>query len=113
MVVRHMDDRLTRLARVTAELATAHSLEAVTKIVTSHAADAVGAAIASLTLLEDDDQVRLLGRRGGREGDAQRWATFSLDTGTPASDAIRTGERVMCAGQDRIAARYPQLDVTA
>ena len=67
-------DRLTRLARVTAELGLADSVESVTKVVTSHSADAVGATIASLTLLEGDDQVRLLGLRGAREGDAEKWA---------------------------------------
>lgn len=104
-----MPHRLTRLARVTGELVSASSEEAVTRIVTAHAADAVGATIASLTLRDGDDRLRLLALRGGRDADARRWATYPLDTPMPASEAILTGQRVMVTGADAIAARYPPL----
>ena len=56
-------ESLTRLARVTSELSGADGVDSVTKIVTYHIADAVGASIAALALREGD-QVRLSGLRG-------------------------------------------------
>ena len=43
-------------------------MEAVTKIVVEHMADAAGATVASLSLLVDDDTLALVGIRGGRRG---------------------------------------------
>jgi GAF domain-containing protein len=106
---RRLGDSLTRLARVTAELVMADTVEAVTKIVTSHTADAMGATIASLTLRDGEDMLRLAGLRGGREGDAQQWARYSVNTRTPASDVVRSGERLVLTGAAAIAERYPEL----
>jgi serine phosphatase RsbU (regulator of sigma subunit) len=105
-----LGDRLTRLARVTAELVLADTADAVTKIVISHAADAAGATIASMTLLDGEDRLRLVGLRGGQDGDEQRWASYPLATRTPTSDAVRTGQRVMLTGEAAIMDRYPALD---
>ena len=74
---RRLEDRLTRLARVAAELGTAEDVPTVTKIVVSQAADAVGATVASLSLAVDDDTLALVGLRGGPEGARERWATYS------------------------------------
>ena len=110
---RRLGDRLARLARVTAELVMADNVDAVTKIIVSHSADVVGATIASLTLREGEDQLRLVGLRGGLEGDAEQWATYSMDVPTPASDVIRTRERLILTGQAAIAERYPALEGAA
>ena len=110
---RRLGDSLTRLARVTTELAMADTVEAVTKIVTAHTADAMGATIASLTLRDSEDMLRLVGLRGGREGDAQQWARFSINIRTPASDVIRSGERLVLTGEAAIAERYPDLPSAA
>ncbi len=104
---RVLGDRLTRLARVTAELVMADTVEAVTKIVVSHGADAVGATIASLTLREGEDRLRLMALRGGREGEADRWSTYPLAAAAPPAEVIRTGQRVMLVGAAAIAERYP------
>ena len=88
----------------------ADTVEAVTKIVVSLGADAAGATLASLTLREGEDRLRLAGLRGGREGEEHRWASSPIDTPTPVSDAVRTGERVILTGEAAIAARYPGLD---
>lgn len=111
--VRRLGDRLARLARVTAELVGADDVEAVTKIVVSHSADAVGATMASLTLREGEDRLRLVGLSGGREGDAEQWASYPIEVATPASDVIRTRERLVLTGQAAIAERYPDLDISA
>jgi serine phosphatase RsbU (regulator of sigma subunit) len=108
---RRLGDRLARLARVTAELARAESVEAVTKIVTTHSADAVGATIASLTLLEPGDELHLVGVRGVEADEALLWNRVPLATPTPISDAIRAGKRVMLVGRDAIRESYPELDV--
>src|SRR6478752_5630820 len=102
---RRLGDRLTRLARVNAELVMAD-----TKIVVTHGADAVGATVASLTLREGEDRLRLAGLRGGREGDEEKWATYPLSVPTPTSDAIRSGEKVMLTGGAAIREHYPDLD---
>ncbi|HEX8970143.1 GAF domain-containing SpoIIE family protein phosphatase [Oryzihumus sp.] len=107
---RHLGDRLTRLARVTAELATADTVDAVTKIVITHSADAVGATMASLTLLDGPATLRLVGLRGGDEGEAEQWASFPLDSRTPVSDVVRTGRRLVLSGAAEIAERYPESD---
>ena len=75
MEARRLGDRLTRLARVTTALVMADSVEAVAKIVVSLGADAAGATLASLTLRESDDRLRLVALRGGREGEDRRWAS--------------------------------------
>ena len=106
---RRLGENLTRLARVTAELAMADTVETVTKIVTTHTADAVGATLASLTLRESENLLRLVGLAGGREGEAQQWETFPILTRTPASDVIRSGKRLVLTGAAAIAERYPDL----
>ena len=76
---RLLQDRLTRLARVTSALVMANSVEAVSKTVVTHGADAVGAPLAVLTLLSDDGRsVRMVGLSGGRPGDAEAWANYPV-----------------------------------
>ena len=110
---RRLSDRLTRLARVTTELARADSVETVTKIVITHSADAVGATIAALSVLEPGDVVHLVGLRGGEAQEAAAWERYPLDTPTPSSDAIRTGERVMVMGEEALSARYGHVESLA
>jgi PAS domain S-box-containing protein len=110
---RRLEDRLTRLARVAAELGTAEDVETVTKIVISQAADAVGATVASLSQLVDADTLELVGLRGGLEGASERWATYSVHDNTPVGDAIRSGETLVITGREEIEARYPDLERAA
>jgi serine phosphatase RsbU (regulator of sigma subunit) len=111
--VHRLGTRLTRLARVAAELVMADDSDAVTKIVISHAADAVGATIASLSLRVDDDTLALQGLRGGLEGASSRWATFSVHDDNPASETVRTGRTILLLGLEQIRARYPHLESAA
>ena len=110
---RRLEDRLTRLARVATDLGTAEDVETVTKIVITQAADAVGATVASLSRLVDDDTLELIGLRGGLEGASTRWATFSLHDHTPVGDAIRSGQPLVLTGNDAIAERYPEIERAA
>jgi GAF domain-containing protein len=104
-----LGDRLTRLARVTAELIQATSADAVTKIVVEHSAAAVGATIASLSLRVEPDLVRLAGLWGGMDGDAEAYASYPLSTPTPATDVIRSRQRLILVGRDAILEAYPNL----
>ncbi len=110
---RRLEDRLTRLARVAAALGSAEDVETVTQVVVAQAADAVGATVASLSVVVDDDTLALVGLRGGLKGAARRWATFSMHDQVPASDAVRSGQLLIIAGADEIAARYPNLESAA
>ena len=106
---RRVGDQLTRLARVTTALVMADTVEAVSKIVVSHGADAVGATLASLSLREGEDTLRLTALRGGREGEERAWATSPMSTRTPVSDAVRTGQRLVLTGAREISRNYPVL----
>lgn len=105
---RHVGETLTELAHVTNELVGATTVEAVSKIVTEHMADAVGATIAALGL-RHGDEVRLIGVRGLAVDEAAAWQTFPLDTPNTVSDVVRTGERILLSGADEIARHYPAL----
>ncbi len=104
-------ERLTRLARVTSELATAHTIDAVRQIVITHSADAVGATMASLSLRdpEDPDRLRLVGLTDGHVAHEKRYASYAVADQNPAAEAVRTGERIVVVGERELAARYPDL----
>ncbi len=102
-------ERLTRLARVTAELLLADDLPSVTKIVVEHMADAAGATVSSLSLILDEETLRLVGLRGGRPGAEARWETFPVRD-TPAGDSIAAGRALVLSGRDEIQGRYPHIE---
>jgi GAF domain-containing protein len=103
---------LARLARVTSELALAESVEAVERIIITHAADAVGAPVATLTLREGEDTLRIIGLRGLEEEDARRWRRYPLSTGTPSSLAVRTDAVVTVVGAEELSERFPDVVVS-
>ncbi|MFQ6171332.1 GAF domain-containing SpoIIE family protein phosphatase [Oryzobacter sp. R7] len=105
---RQVGENLAQLARVTSELTTAGSVTAVTKIVTHHMADALGATIAALALVEDD-HLRLVGVRGIGALEASEWQVIPMDRASTVTDVVRTGQRLVIVGADAIAARYPDL----
>ena len=102
--------RLTRLARVTAELSAADSVERVKDIVVGQAADAVGADVASMVLLEGDT-LRLIGVRGVDQDMQDRWARFPADTAVPIAAAATTGRRIAITGRDELLKAYPATEV--
>jgi GAF domain-containing protein len=105
--------RLTRLAKVTAELVYAEDLETVTRIVVSHAADAIGATVASLARRTDDDMLSLVGIRGTTDDLATKYATVPVDDSTPIGEAVRTRRLLIVTGRDEIRQRFPDLDLAA
>lgn len=105
-------ERLTRLARVTAELLRAEDVAAVTKIVVEHMADAAGATVASLSLRVDEHTLRLIGLRGARAGAEKRFETFPV-AGTPAGDSLTSGRALVLSGREAIRSRYPDLETAS
>jgi serine phosphatase RsbU (regulator of sigma subunit) len=108
-ISRQVGETLTQLARVTSELTTATTVDALTKIVTQHAADAVGATIAALALREGSSKIRLIGLRGLDAPEAAQWQVFPLETHNTVADVVRTGQRIVLVGAHEISARYPGL----
>ncbi|MDT4975001.1 MAG: hypothetical protein QOG98_759 [Pseudonocardiales bacterium] len=103
------DARLAQLGRVTAELAAARDFEAVIEIVVSHVADAVNAAVSTLSVLTDDETLTLVGIRGGQPDTEKLWATYPLSAELPACEAVRSGQTVIAASRAEIERRYPAL----
>ena len=104
-----LSTRLNRLAKVTAELAAAHDLDTVTEVVVDHAAAAVGANMASLSLLEDEDTVQLAGYSGDDKSLSSVYARYSVTDQTPSAEAIRTGKPVLVEGADAVRERFPEM----
>jgi serine phosphatase RsbU (regulator of sigma subunit) len=106
-------DRLTRLARVASELVRADSADAVSRTVVTHGAEAVGASVATMSLLVDEESVRLVAISGGLPDDEETWGRFPLSAQTPSSEAIRTGERLIVSGAETLLVRYPDMRMPA
>ncbi len=105
--------RLTRLARVTGELVVADTVEAVSRTVVAHGAEAVGAARAVMTLLSEDGRsMRLVGISDGLPEIAESWATYPVGVRTPATEAVETGRRVVVTGAEAIRERYPDVEAS-
>ncbi len=105
---RPLGTRLRRLAEVTSELLAASDVEAVAAIVTDHMMKAAGATSASLSLMVDDETLALMALRGGLEGSAGRWATYSVEDNVPTAESVRKGRPVLVR-RDEVEARYPDL----
>ena len=108
-----LTDRLTRLARVAEQLLAADDVEAVTKIVTGHMADAAGATVASLSVLVTEDRLRLLGIRGGRAGRRDPVGDLSVTPRRPPGTASPPDRPLILVGRDAIRSRYPHLESAA
>ena len=86
--------RITQIARVTAELAAARDTDTVTEIVVTHAAAALDARVAALSLRRADELV-LVGLSGVAPEMEGRWTVFRIDAQLPASEAVRTGQPIV------------------
>ena len=100
--------RIEQIARVSAELSAATTMDAVVAAAVDHAAVALGAAVSTLMLTEGD-RLRLLAGHGLRAGVQESWETFGLDDVNPASDAARTGRPVVLADVETVEREYPVL----
>jgi GAF domain-containing protein/anti-sigma regulatory factor (Ser/Thr protein kinase) len=102
-------DRLARLQQVTAELAGARDVEEIADIIVSHAASALGSPLASVSLLVDEDTLRIVRIHGASEATRQRWATFPVAADLPGSEAVRTNSVVVVRSVEEMDRRFPLL----
>ncbi len=102
-------DRLARLQQVTAELTGARDVEEIADIVVSHAANALGSPLASMSMLVDDDTLRVIRLHGASESTRQRWATFPVSADLPGSEAVRTNSILVIRSVEELETRYPLL----
>lgn len=100
--------QLEQIARVSAELSAADTMDAVITAAVDHAADAIRASVSTLMLTEGD-RLRLVAGRGLRPGIQEAWATFGLADQNPASEAVRTGRPVIGPSVASIEHDYPVL----
>jgi GAF domain-containing protein len=101
--------RLARLQQVTAALSGAGDAAAISDIVISHAAEAVGAELTSFCLLVDDDTLEVVGSHGLGPAATLRWRRFAVSAQLPASEAVRTNAPVVVHSRDELERRFPDL----
>jgi PAS domain S-box-containing protein len=101
--------RLAQLTTVIAALAAAADVETVVTTVVEQAAAAVGATVSSVSLLDDDQTLRLVRIKGAPVEAGRRWASYRITDQTPASEAARTGRTVVVADRADLERRYPGL----
>ena len=87
-------------------------MEAVTRIVVEHMADAAGATVASLSWSSTTTRWRSSGCAGGREGVETRWATYSLKL-PRRRRRCRPRNRMLTSSRRRHEPRYPDLEAAA
>ena len=101
----HLAERLTRLARVAAELQSTDDIKRLTEIIISHLADAAGATSASLSVVRRGrSRLAMLGLRGGSADAGSRWATYPAQ-GTPAGEVLQGREPLFFADRTQLACR--------
>jgi PAS domain S-box-containing protein len=105
-------DRLTRLQSVSAALARTRSLADALDVTIRHATGLVGAQVASVSLLDADDQrtIRLLRVEPPTETSAA-WSTYDVGDALPTSEAIRTGAIVTAESVAERDARWPAMSM--
>ncbi|HSP37476.1 MAG TPA: GAF domain-containing protein [Frankiaceae bacterium] len=101
--------RLVRLQQVAAELGRAMSVEDVAEVVVTHAAEAVGSGLATVSLLSDDETLEVIKARGISADARQRWHRYPVSAELPGSIAVRTGEAVIVASVAEMEQRFPLL----
>jgi GAF domain-containing protein len=102
--------RLVQLARVTADLTRAADLATISTIVTHHAAQALGADVALIALMDGPHRLRAHGAYGLTRRQADEWAAFDLDQCNPMTEAVRTRSVVRVKNRSELLARFPALD---
>jgi PAS domain S-box-containing protein len=110
-------ERIARLQTVTAAFSESLTPAQVADVVVEHSIAVLGANFAMVALLNEAgtelETIRLVGCEEARvegEGEpANAWQRFPLDTPSPLSDAVRTGQPIWMESSEQRIARYPHL----
>lgn len=101
---------LLGLQSLTAALAGADDVAAVSGVVLSQVPPLVEAATCSLNLISPDGEaLQLAGSRGYPSEVTEHWSSYPLSADLPASEAVRTREAVFLRTVDEMLAAYPTL----
>jgi GAF domain-containing protein/anti-sigma regulatory factor (Ser/Thr protein kinase) len=110
-VRRRAQEETRALQAVTEALAAAATPTDVGFAVVREGLRAVGArAVGVYATSEDGRSLELVATEGFTREDMRGWYRVPLDAPAPITDAVRTGEMVVCATRDEIAARYPMAE---
>lgn len=96
------------LARVVADIAATSDLGVLAKVVTSNAAEVLGADTASLCVLEEDGSLRLVGLRSAAPVDPAG-RRLAAQARHPMAEAVRAGTPVAASTREEIDRRWPGL----
>lgn len=103
-------DRIARLQRVTAALATALTARGIADAVITQGLSAFDADQAVLALLQPDSKTLEIVRSIGLRDEVEReYHYFSVDASTPLSEAVRTAQPVFFASRAEMTTHYPDL----
>ncbi len=103
-------ERLGRLQRATAALASTRDVDAVADVLIEHATGLLGAEVGALCLLDEDRHTMRITRiRTESPGTADTWARFDVNDNVPASEAVRTRQIVVADSVAERDARWPSL----
>jgi serine phosphatase RsbU (regulator of sigma subunit)/anti-sigma regulatory factor (Ser/Thr protein kinase) len=99
--------RLSRLQTATAELASADDVTQIAEVIVTHAADALGAQDASVSILVDGTTLEIVGQSPGIE--RLGWSRYPADMSSPAGEAVRSNQPVIVRTGAELDARYPAV----
>lgn len=102
-------ERLGRLQQLTSGLRYANQVDEISSIIAKHAAEGIGAILACLHLVGDDDVLQLAASSGGTPEMIATFQAIPAGSGTPAREAFdRRAAVIVPAGND-LKSRYPDL----
>jgi len=110
---RRAEEQTRALQAVTEALAAAVTPVDIGAAVVHQGVKALGARAATLySLSEDGESLELVASEGYADDVITTWSTIAVAVESPVTDAVRTGEMVVCASPEEIVARYPWFDET-
>lgn len=99
-----------RLQVVTAALSGARTAEAIAGVIVTQGAAALGAGAGFTSVVTPDRrELQLVGATGYADDFVEHWPRTPLETPTPITDAVRSGEPVWITSPAALEARYPHL----
>jgi len=103
-------DRTSRLLRLTTALASAISVDDVTKVIIGEALPALDAASGNVYVVSDDRKTMcMLGAIGYDDAEIDGWREFPVDMPVPLSDAVRRQSPVLLSTYAEVEEQYPHL----